>query len=77
MHLAKFQSNSFEGFNKTQLCKFSFSKGSFGDINGRFFPYLYKIGNVGNKGFCRENKINSTKKLPPVGIEPETSFDLL
>ena len=77
MHLTKFQSNSLRDLTKTQLCKFSFSKGSFEDINGRFFPYLYKVGNVGNKSFCRESKINSAKNLPSVGIEPETSFDLL
>ena len=42
------------------------------------FPYLYKVGTIGNKGLRREEKNKFGKKmLPPVRIEPWTSYDSL
>ena len=41
------------------------------------FPVLHQIGNVVNKGLPREEQTEKKiqqKKLPPVGIEPETFF---
>ena len=44
-------------------------------IYSRVFPKLHKVGKVVNKGLHEEeqNKF-SKKKLPPVGIEPGTSW---
>ena len=38
------------------------------------FPKLYKVGNGANDGLRRKEQ---KKSMPPVGIEPRTSCDLL
>ena len=46
-------------------------------VTVQVFPKLYKVDNIGNKGFHGEEQMNPVKKLPPIGIETRTYKSLL